>query len=161
MSFIVSAANVVSGGILGLVLRYIEGFSVVLSVFDDDLRISFGRPQASKPAVGVEPLEKLDEARSSIMAALTALESVKQDAEASKTELSNARLALAEILASKKDAQTKLDAIEKLAELKASDVRRTLGITHPLVAFASGVFASIVAAGLIWLFPMAVQAVRG
>lgn len=100
-----------------------------------------------------ETLTKLDEAKAAMADALVALDSVRSEAETRVLELEEARDALNKVLASKAESEEKLKAIQQIANADLATFRKMAGVTSPYVAFASGVFASIVAATLWWGAP--------
>ena len=108
----------------------------------DDLKKSGANPDHT--------LIKLDEAKEAMSSALVALSAVRTEAEMRVVELEEARTALNAVLASKAESEEKLREIQKIANADLATFRKMAGVTSPVVAFFSGVFASIVAAVLGW-----------
>lgn len=95
-------------------------------------------------------LIKLDEAKDAMSSALIALSAVRTEAAMRVVELEEARTALNAVLASKAESEEKLREIQKIANADLATFRKMAGVISPVVAFFSGVFASIVAAVVGW-----------
>lgn len=104
--------------------------------------------KARSPQAGT--LEKFDTAREALDDALDALNGVRTEAEQRVLELEQARTALTRVLQSKAENEQKLAQIRKIAEADMATFKKMAGVTSPVIAFWSGVFASIVAAALVW-----------
>jgi hypothetical protein len=121
----------------------------------DGLKISLEGPNEKSID---ERILKIDTAKSNLLEGLKAIEDLSRTAKENKRELSEALVRLDEIQSKKASAESELKQIRQIAEADANSLRKIMGIPskadvyrQQFVGFVSGVMASLIAAGLIWL----------
>jgi len=96
-------------------------------------------------------IAKIDDAKSNLQDALSALSELKSEAETNKAELEEALRRLAEARAGHAAEAEQLEQIRAIAEADITAFRRMAGINparERLIGFLGGVAASLIAAGL-------------
>ncbi len=104
-----------------------------------------------------ERIAKIDEARSSMVEALTAIDELHQEAESNKTELIKALGTLAEAEKNKNQLKEELHNIRQVMQSDVTTFRKIAGIPSEeevkkerVLGFFTGVLASVVASIVIW-----------
>ena len=104
-----------------------------------------------------ERIGKIDEARSSLVEALDAIDELHSEAERNKVELKNALQNLAETERNKGKLENELENIRQVMQTDIATFRNIAGIPSQVqikkeryIGFVTGVIASIVASALIW-----------
>lgn len=105
-----------------------------------------------------ERLAQLERARQSLTEALNAVGELEHEAERSRAELEDLSERLKTLEAQKADAEAHLERIRSMTESDAKAMRQAMGLpsvqsarVSAVLAFFSGVFASFVTSGLVWL----------
>jgi hypothetical protein len=110
--------------------------------------------EPSPPSID-QRLAKLEVAKAALMESLSAVEELQRQAEDSKVEHERVRSELAAAVASKDDAERKLEAIQKLIAQDVEAFQTLAGVPNVgkerLLGFVSGVLASIIASSLVAL----------
>lgn len=108
-------------------------------------------------------IAKIDEARANLVEGLRAIDELRSAAEENKRELSAALERLEQIQSEKQSAENELEQIRHIAAADADTLRMVVGIPsksdsrkQQVVGFLSGVAASLIAAGVIWLGSIAI-----
>lgn len=105
-----------------------------------------------------ERLAKIDLAKSNLSDALKAIDELKTAAEHNKQDAEQALLQLEQLHRHKDDLEKQIQTLKYLAETDTEAFRRVAGILSPaqirrerFIGFFSGVLASVVASGVVWL----------
>jgi uncharacterized membrane protein YhiD involved in acid resistance len=104
-----------------------------------------------------ERIAKIDEARTSMVEALTAIDQLHQEAESNKTELKKALRTLAEAEKNKNELEEELKNIRQVMQSDVTTFRKIAGIPSEeeikkerVLGFFTGVLASVVASLIVW-----------
>lgn len=118
-------------------------------------------PWEPPPASIDQRLAKLEVAKAALMESLSAVEELQHQAEEGKVEHERVRAELAATIASKDDAERKLQSIQALMTQDVEAFQTLAGVPNVgkerLLGFASGVVASIIASGVVALIVWAWQ----
>lgn len=102
-----------------------------------------------------ERIARLDEARTALAESLEAIDELRVEADLARTEHATVALALQTTLASKDDAEKKLQGIQRIMDEDVEAFRAVAGVSdvrmERIIGFASGVAASIIATA-IWTY---------
>jgi hypothetical protein len=136
--------------------RYIELFATVTRLLAEALGVTVPRlPWEAPPASIDQRLAKLEIAKAALMESLSAVEELQRQAEDGKVEHERVRAELAATIASKDDAERKLQSIQALMTQDVEAFQTLAGVPimsrERLLGFASGVVASIIASGVVAL----------
>ncbi|MDP2214094.1 hypothetical protein [Phenylobacterium sp.] len=135
---------------------YIEVFAVVMRAAAEVLGFAVPRLLWEPPPASIDRrLAKLEVAKAALMESLTAVEELQRQAEEGKVEHERVRAELAATIASKDDAERKLQSIQALITQDVEAFQTLAGVPNVakerLLGFASGVVASIIASGVMAL----------
>lgn len=121
---------------------------------DSGLSISLERPPSRIGSID-DRIAQIDSAREHLADALEAIDHLKQSAEHSKTELAHLQQRFAALEEKKANAESRLEKVKEATRTDVETFRTLAGIPNikkeRLVGFVSGIFASLVAAGLIFV----------
>lgn len=145
MSFIESYMNIVES-----ILKRIE---IKTSVLGFNLTISLNERQTVD-----ERLVKLEIAKQNLKDGLTAIEELQNDAQNNKKEVENAIAKLDKLQRNKSSLEDEVKAIQEIASADIATFQKLAGvpshkqiIKERCIGFISGVIASIIASGIIWI----------
>jgi len=115
-----------------------------------DAFITYERPRPVD-----ERIARIDEARTALAESLEAIDELRVEADVARTEHAAVALALQTTLASKDDAEKKLQSIQRIMDEEVEAFRAVAGVSdvrkERIIGFASGVAASIIATA-IWTY---------
>ena len=105
-----------------------------------------------------ERIAKIDEARASMAAALTAIDQLHTEAEENKSELNKSLQKLSEAEKNKSKLEEELANIREVMQSDVTTFRKIAGIPSQeeikkerVIGFFTGVLASVVATGVVWV----------
>lgn len=148
MSLLIDVVEAVVGR---AIFNYIRLFSrVVEAIFD----IKVAEFLEAAPRSIDERLEKIEIARSALAESLSAIEDLQREAEKGKAEYARVAAELDAALRNRDEAAEKLQAIRALMAHDVGAFQALAGVPNlkreRIIAFFSGVFASLAASGAIW-----------
>jgi len=142
-------------GVLDTLLGgYIELFARVARQLAHLLGVPVPRlPWEPEPPTIDQRLARLEEAKTALAESLAAIEDLQRQAEESKRDHARARMELAATIASKDDAERKLEAIKRLMDQDIEAFQTVAGVANirkeRMIGFGSGIAASVIAS-LLW-----------
>jgi hypothetical protein len=111
-----------------------------------------------------ERLAKIDQAKSNLSEALVAIDDLKLAAQQNKRETEDALLRMEKLKEDKIDLEMHVQTLRQLADTDTEAFRRIAGILSPqqirrerILGFTSGVLASILASGVVWLIVQGIK----
>jgi flagellar hook-basal body complex protein FliE len=133
---------------------YIELFARVVRQLGHHLGVPVPRlPWEPEPPTIDQRLARLEEAKAALAESLAAIEDLQRQAEESKRDHARARSELAATIASKDDAERKLEAIKRLMDQDIEAFQTVAGVANirkeRMIGFGSGIAASVIAS-LLW-----------
>jgi len=150
----------------GWIEVYVDLFVRVFEALDIRVVRLFGLQlelPRTRPAVD-ERLAKIDSARASLNDVITAMDELKKEAEAGKREVAVMANRLVQIEQTKQSAEKELEQLKAVINLDMETFKKVAGIPSPTqirrdryIGFASGVVASILAAVIVWITPLAIK----
>lgn len=154
------SADAVFVVVVRLLDRALGGYIEFVGSVVRELAQAFGKAaprlpwEPSPPSID-QRLAKLEIAKAALMESLSAVEELQRQAEDSKIEHERVRSELAAAVASKDDAERKLEAIQKLIAQDVEAFQTLAGVPNVgkerLLGFVSGVLASVIASAVVAL----------
>lgn len=143
----------VTGALEAFLGRYFEFFALLVDVLGKGLGINVPALMETESRTIDQRLARLDEARTALAESLVAIEDLQRQAETSKRDHARARAELDATMASKDDAERKLEAIKRLMEQDVEAFQTIAGVPNVqkerMIGFGSGIAASVIAS-LLW-----------
>jgi len=143
----------VTGVLEAFLGRYFEFFALLFELLGKALGVSVPALIETESRTIDQRLARLDEARTALEESLVAIEDLQRQAEASKRDHVRARAELDATIASKDDAERKLEAIKRLMEQDIEAFQTIAGVPNVqkerMIGFGSGIAASVIAS-LLW-----------
>lgn len=105
-----------------------------------------------------ERIRKIDAAKQNLLDGLTAIDELKNEAETNKKEVENALKRLAELQTNKADLQSEVQDLQKVITSDVSAFQKLANVPSSkqikkerIIGFISGITASVIASGIVWL----------
>ncbi|MDQ6623830.1 MAG: BREX-1 system adenine-specific DNA-methyltransferase PglX [Verrucomicrobiota bacterium] len=159
-----SALNVsasVALRLVELVAKALQQFRITFDVGAASMRVEYRSPESLDNRIA-----KLDATKTMLEDALQAVDELRDSAAASKDEVSRALQRLAELQKEKKSLEEEAQSMRSLIDADVTALRKVAGVPSPtqirrerLLGFVTGVLASVVASGVVWLITVAVGAI--
>ena len=111
-----------------------------------------------------ERIAKIDEAKANLLEGLRTIDELKEAAEYNKKEAEAALIQIAQLEKDKTSLEQELKSIKDIVQSDVSAFRKVAGVPSPatirrerIIGFISGVIASVVASGIVWVIVKLIQ----